>query len=142
MCTRTFDQKLGSSLIYFLYLHTTIRPSYMVLFHLFFVQCTTIRSKIRVLFNLFFILVHDHSTKVRGHSYSLIYYFLNCPNISFAIFMVDIALIIFRALCFKQYCFYVSYANSYTLIHFVHYIHGRTALIFHTLCPWLYEVLI
>ena len=112
MCTRPFDQKLGSSLIYFFYFHTTIRPNYMVLFHLFFVQCTTIQSKIRVLINLFFILVHDHSTKVRGHSYSLIYYFLNCANISFAIFMADTALITFRALCFKQYCFYVSYSNS------------------------------
>ena len=92
MCTRPFDQKLGSSLIYFFYFHTTIRPNYMVLFHLFFVQCTIIRSKIRVLVNLFFILVHDHSTKVRGHSYSLIYYCFNCANISFAIFMADTAL--------------------------------------------------
>ena len=113
MCTRPFDQKLGSSLIYFFFLHTTIRPNYMVLFHLFFLQCTTVRSKIRVLINLFSILVHDHSTKVRGHSYSLIYYFLNSANISFAIFMADTAFIIFRALCFKQYCFYISYANSY-----------------------------
>ena len=30
--------------------------------------------------------------------------------------------------------------SSTTLMHFVHYIHGRTALIFRTLCPWLYEV--
>ena len=112
MCTRPFDQKLESSLIYFFYLHTTIRPNYMVLFHLFFLQCTTIRSKIRVLINLFSILVHDHSTKVRGHSYSLIYYFLNSANISFAIFMADTALVIFRALCFKQYFFFVSYTNS------------------------------
>ena len=113
MCTQPFNQKLGSSLMFFFfYLHTTIQPNYMVLFHLFFLQCTTVRSKIRVLINLFSILVHDHSTKVRGHSYSLIYYFLNCANISFAIFMADTALIIFRALCFKQYCFYVSYANS------------------------------
>ena len=29
--------------------------------------------------------------------------------------------------------------SSTTLIHFVDYIHGRTALIFRTLCPWLYE---
>ena len=31
--------------------------------------------------------------------------------------------------------------SSTTLIHFVHYIHGRTAIIFCMLCPWLYEVL-
>ena len=30
--------------------------------------------------------------------------------------------------------------SSTTLIHFVHYIHGRTALIYRTLCTWLYEV--
>ena len=113
MCTQPFNQKLGSSLMFFFfYLHTTIQPNYMVLFHLFFLQCTTIQSKIGVLINLFFVLVHDHSTRVRGHSYSLICYFLNCSNISFAIFMADTTIIIFRVLCFKQYCFYVSHANS------------------------------
>ena len=34
-----------------------------------------------------FLFVHNHSTKVRGHSYSLIYSFFHCPNISLAIFM-------------------------------------------------------
>ena len=43
--------------------------------------CMTIRPKIRVLINLFHLFVHDHSTKVRGHSYSLIYQFLNSVNI-------------------------------------------------------------
>ena len=39
-------------------------------------------------------------------------------------------------------CVYISYATFIAvLIYFVHYIQGRTALIFRTLCPWLYEVL-
>ena len=63
ICTRPFDQKLGSSLIYFFYLHTTIRPNYRVLFHLFFLQCTTIRPKIRVFIDIFLSFAHDHSTK-------------------------------------------------------------------------------
>ena len=97
-----FDQNLGSPLIYFFYLHTTIRQKNMILFHLifllsrpfdqksgssliyFFYLHTTIRPKTRVLIN-FFLFVHDHSTKVRGHSYSLIYSFFNSGNISFGI---------------------------------------------------------
>ena len=58
-------------------------------------MCTTIRPKVRVLINLIFLFVHDHSTKVRGHSYSLIYHCPSCANISFAIFMADTAFIIF-----------------------------------------------
>ena len=50
--------------------------------------CTIIWWKIRVLINLFLLFVHDHSTKIRGHSYSLIYSFLNCANISYTIFKV------------------------------------------------------
>ena len=80
ICTRPFDQKLGSSLIYLFYLYTTIRP------------------KIRVLINLIFFLVHDHSTKVIGHSYFLIYYFLNCANISFAIFKAVLPLYFVRSI--------------------------------------------
>ena len=58
--------------------------------------CTTIRPKIRFLINLFFSFVHDHSTKVRGHSYSLISFFLNCANISFALFLAVLPLNFFR----------------------------------------------
>ena len=55
----------------FLYLHTTIWQKYMIFFFLFILPlCTTIRPKIRVLINLIFLFVHDHSAKVRGHSYS------------------------------------------------------------------------
>ena len=101
LCARNHSTKnWGPHRFIYIYLHTTIRPNYIVLFHLFFLWCTTIRSKIRVLINLYLILVHDHSTKVRGCSYSLIYDFLSCPHISFAIFMADTALRIFRALCF------------------------------------------
>ena len=39
-----FDQNLGSTLIYFFYLHTTIRQKYMVLFHLFFMFMATLSS--------------------------------------------------------------------------------------------------
>ena len=53
---RPFDQNLGSPLIYFFYLHTTIRLKYMVLFHLIFLLCTTIRPRLRVLTDLFFYL--------------------------------------------------------------------------------------
>ena len=125
----------------------------MVLYHLFFLLCTTIRQRLRVLTYLFFLyahnhfikiwgplpfiitfvhdhstkkirvliyifisFVHDHSTKIRGHSYSLIYSLMNCVYISYATFIA-------------------------VLIYFVHYIQDKTALIFRTLCPWLYEVL-
>ena len=59
-----YDQKLGSQLIYFFYMHTTIRQKYMVLFHLIFLLCTTIRPKIRVHTDLFLLFAHDHSTKL------------------------------------------------------------------------------
>ena len=64
-----------------------VRPKDMVLFHLFFLLCTTIRPKIMVLIDLFLLSAHDHSTKSRGHSYTLIFYFFNWANISYAIFM-------------------------------------------------------
>ena len=63
LCTRPLYQKLVSSLIYLFSLYATIRP------------------KICVLINLFFLFVHEHSTKVRRHSYFWIYYFLNWTNI-------------------------------------------------------------
>ena len=53
------------------------------------------------------------------------------------------AFIKFRGFCFKWYCFYVSCGlihGSTTVIYSVHCIHGGTALIFRTLCPWLHEV--
>ena len=91
--TRPFDQNIWPTFI-FLLLCTTIRPKMKVLIDLFLLfahdhsiklygplsfillLCTTIRRKIRVLINLFLLFVHDHSTKIRGHSYSLINFFL------------------------------------------------------------------
>ena len=88
---RPFDQKLGSTLIYFFYL------------------CTTIRPKIRVLINLFISFLHDHSTKVRGHSYSLIYTFPNCANISFALFLTVLPLHFVRYIQSSFSYPYISY---------------------------------
>ena len=63
-CTRPFDQKLGSSLIYVFYVHTTIRSKYVVFLYLLFLLWTTIRPRLRVLTYLFFLFVHNHSTKI------------------------------------------------------------------------------
>ena len=139
ICTRPYDQKFVSSLIYLFYLYTTIRPKIRVLivFFLFahghstklynlfsFIYfilplLTTIRPKIRVIINLFFSFVHDHSTKVRGHSYSLIYFVLNCTNNSFALKLLYFVrynhILIFRTLYSWKYCSYISYAISMTI---------------------------
>ena len=112
----------------FFRLCATIQPNIMALIDLFLLfahdhliwmctplpyilsLCTTIRPKIRVLINLFVLFIHDHWTKIRGHSYSLIYSFLNCANISYAISW--------------QYC---------------PWIHVSTVLIFCSLYSWPYE---
>ena len=119
----------------FFFWHTTIQPKIRVLIDLFLLfahdhvtkmcgslsyillLCTTIRRKIRVLVNLFLLFLHDHSAKITGCSCSLVYSFLSCTNISYAIFMAVLAL------------------------YFVHYIHVSTALIFLMLYSWPYEVL-
>ena len=90
-CSRPSDQKLGCSLIYLIYLHTTIRPKYIAFFHLFFLLCTTIRSKIRSSLIYFFYLYTIIRPKLKGHSYSLFYYFPNCANISYAIFIATLS---------------------------------------------------
>ena len=102
---RPFDKKLGSSLIYFIYLQKIIRQKYMIFFVSFILSlCRTIRPKNRVLinYNLFFYL-YTTIRQVRGHFYSIIYSFLRCANISFAIFMANTALK-FPLFCFWQYC--------------------------------------
>ena len=53
-------------MIYFFYVHTTIRPKYMVLFHLSFLLFTTLRPEFRVFTDLFLLFPHDHSTKIYG----------------------------------------------------------------------------
>ena len=102
----------------------------------------TIRPKIRVLINLIFLFVHDHSTKVRSHSYFFIYSFLHWADISFC-YILGITSLIFLSLCFWQYWLCISSAIFIAVLAlcFLHYIHGSAALIFHTLYPWLYEVL-
>ena len=98
--------------------------------------CTTIRPKIKVLIDFLF-SVHDHSTKVRGHFYYLIYSFLNCGNISFAKFMEVLPLyfarctfgstaFMFRPLYSQQYYPYISNTifMEVLLLYFMRYIHG------------------
>ena len=55
--------------------------------------------------------------------------------------MADTALI-FPSLCFWQYCLYISSAIFIVVlpISFMHYIHWRAAITFHTLYPWLQDV--
>ena len=105
---------LGLPMIYLFHFQTTIRQKYMIFFHLFFFLCTTIRPKIRLFIDLFLLFTHDHLTKVRGHSYSLIYSFLNCANNSFAIF--------------KAVLSYISFALFLAVLplYFVRYIHSST----------------
>ena len=69
--TQTYDPLsfvfffLGSSAISSFHFHTTIRPKYMVLYHLFFLLYTTIRQKYMVLFHLIFLLCTTIRPKVR-----------------------------------------------------------------------------
>ena len=77
---RSFDQKLGSSLIYLFHLHTTIRQKYMIFFLSFILSlCTTIRPKNKVFINLLFLFVHDHLTKLGVTLTLLFILFLDMP---------------------------------------------------------------
>ena len=78
MHVRPFDQNLAFPLIYFFYLHMTIRQKYMAFFHLIFLLYTTIRPKIRVLIDLFLLCGQNHSTEIYG-PFSL--FFLLCATI-------------------------------------------------------------
>ena len=100
-------------MIYFFNLQSSIREKYKI-----FSFRTTIRPKIRFLINSIFLFAHDHSTKVRGDSYSLIYSFINCTNISFALFLAVLPL------------HFVSYTQSST----------PAAFIFCTLAALIYSV--
>ena len=94
----------------------------LILFRSFFLCPRQFDQKLgSPLCHYFFFFVHDHSTKVRCYSYSLIYSFLNCHKISFAIFMAVLPLYFFR-----------SFSGSAVLI-FIGYNHSSTTLIFHTL---------
>ena len=134
-CAHDHSTEICGFLIFIVFLCTTIRPRFRLLTYLIFLYahnhlikiCSPLpfiipfehdhsTNVIRVLIYIFISFVHDHSTKIRGHSYSLIYLLINCVNVSYTTFMA-------------------------VLIYSVHCIHGGTALIFRTLCPWLYEVL-
>ena len=74
-----FDQKPRSSLIFFFYVQTNIRPKYMILFHLFFLLCTTFRPRLRVLTDLFLLI---HTTTIWQEYVVLIHlFFLLCTTI-------------------------------------------------------------
>ena len=134
MYTRPLDRNMWLSYIYCFFLCTTIRPRFRLLTYLIFLYahnhlikiCSPLQfiisfeydhltNVIRVFIYIFISFVHDHSAKIKGHSYSLIYLLINCVNVSYTTFMA-------------------------VLIYSVHCIHRCTALIFRTLCPWLYEV--
>ena len=74
---------------------------------------TTIRPKL--LGSSFIYLFHLYTTIRPKSGVILTLYFIYCVDVSYATFMA-------------------------VLIYSVHCIHGGTALIFRTLCPWLYEV--
>ena len=126
-----FDQKWGSSLIYFFRLQTTIWQNvWSPYIYSFFVQGHLTKKLGLHLCN--FLFVDDHLTKVRDHSYSLIYYFLNCANIWFATVkaVLPLSFVQFCSLCFWPYCLFISSATLMEVL----------ALIFRTLYPWPYEV--
>ena len=82
---RSFDQKLGFSLIYFFYLHTTIRLKCIVLFHTFLLCVRSFDRKLESSLIYFFYLCTTIRPKL-GFILTL-YFFLNCANISYAIYM-------------------------------------------------------
>ena len=92
-CAQPFDQKLGSSFIYFFYLYMTIRPKIRVLIDLFFFICTrpfdlklgssliylfhlhaTIRQKYMIVFHLFFLCAQPNSGP---HYYYYFFFFFH-----------------------------------------------------------------
>ena len=84
---------------------------------------TSVQPKISVLINLIFLFVHNHSTKVTSHSYSLIYSFLHCADI----------------LLYSRQCFpYISFALFLAVLplYFIRSIHSSTSLMFPTLYSW------
>ena len=110
--------------LYLFFLCTTIRPRLRVLTYLIFLNAHNHLIKtcgplpfiitfeldhstkvIRVLIYIFISFVHDHSTKIRGHSYSLLYLLCRCfvPYIHGSTY-------IFRTLYLLWHCSYILYA--------------------------------
>ena len=75
--------------------------------------------------NLIFFFLHDHSTRVRGHSYFLIYSVLNCVNISFGILKTVLTLHFLRCIHggAAKPLYFVHYMEV-LLLYFVRYVHG------------------
>ena len=109
-------------MIYFFYLHTTIRPNYRVLFHLFFLCARPFDQK------LVSSLIH----------FSYLYMTIR-PKLGVTLILKFIIFLIEPIFCL-QYCLYITSATI-ILLYFVYYIHRSAALIFHMLYPWLCEVL-
>ena len=109
-------------MIYFFYLHTTIRPNYRVLFHLFFLCARPFDQKL-----------------VSSLIYFFYVYITIRPKLGVTLILKFIIFLIEPIFCL-QYCLYISSATIIPL-YFVYYIHRSAALIFRTLYPWLYEVL-
>ena len=128
--TQPFGQNIWSSFIYSFF-------------------CVPLFIKIiRVLIDLFILFVHQHSTKIRGHSYSLVYFFLNCANTLYAAFKEVLPLFssaafmtvplysvlyIYCTPAFKfcriytwQYCPYILCTILMTVLslHLVRFVHG------------------
>ena len=127
---RPFDQKLGSSLIYFFHLHTTIQQKYMIFFLSFILSlCTTIRPKNRVLINLLFLFVHDHLTKLGVTLTLLVFLFLDV-SIFRLLYSWQVLPLYFYRFVSGSTVFIFGPLYSHTifigelLLYFVHYIHG------------------
>ena len=121
---------------------TTIQPKIRILIHLFlfsFAQdhptklyyplsfilslCTTFRPKIRVLINLLFLFVHNHLTKLEVTLN--LYFFLNCANISFVIFMTVLPLYFLRSVSGSTtFIFSYTIFMEVLLLYLVRYIYG------------------
>ena len=120
---RPFDQKLGSSLIYIFHLHTTIRQKYMTFLSFILSFCARLFDQKLVSSLIYFFYLYMTIRPKLGVTLIL----------KFIIFLIEPILGL-------QYCLYISSATIIPL-YFVYYIHRSAAFTFCTLYPWLNEVL-
>ena len=111
-------------MIYFFYLHTTIRQKCMTVFHLFFLCAQSFDQKLGSSLIYFFYV----DTTIRPRLGVTL-------NLSFIVFLI---VPIFRLLYSCQHCPYISFALFLAALslYFVCYIDNSTTLIFRTLYPW------
>ena len=127
---------------FFLLLQTTIRPKYIILFHLLFLLCMTIRANIMVLIDLFILFGYDHSTEICG---PLLYILSFCTTIWPKIRVLINLFILFvhdhsPKIRVHSYSLVYSFLNWVNILYavfmailslyFVHYIHVSAALYF------------